>query len=117
MMTPLKKELNDDGEEILNVPQRIRTFLISMCKQLNLIDDDAKIISWRNKKKFTYMNTEEFSEEVSEVAKYFTGYRKGLQSGKRIYLKFGLHTPNDPNDWKEKPSNGPNSTGIQCKNV
>ena len=95
MITPLKKELDDKGEEILNVPQRIRTFLMSMCEQLTLIDEEAKIISWRNKKNFTYMNTEEFSEEVSEIAKYFNGYRKGLEVGRRIYIKFGLHTPND----------------------
>ena len=95
MITPLKKEVDDAGVELKTAPKRIRETLISLCSQLELVDDEAQIISWNNKKNFSYMNTKEFSEDTAVIAKYFNGFRQGLMAERRIYLKMGIHTPND----------------------
>ena len=96
MILPLKKEVNDDGEEIKNIPKRVREILKSMCTQMEIIDDEAKIISWRNKHNFTFMNTADFSEDIADIAKYFNGFRQNMQPERRLYIKMGIHTPNDP---------------------
>ena len=67
-----------------------------MCTQMEIIDDEAKIISWRNKHNFTFMNTADFSEDIADIAKYFNGFRQNMQPERRLYIKMGIHTPNDP---------------------
>ena len=82
--------------------QRIRDILISLTTQLQILDDGCKIISWKAGEKFSFLNTNEFPEDVAAIAKFFKGYRKGMKEDRRAYIRFGLHTPNNAEDLEKE---------------
>ena len=102
MLTPFKKASQDDYDEEENFASKVRDMLILLGNELKQANKDAKIVSWRNKKTFTYLNFEEFPEETPEIAKYFQGMRAKVKGDRRVYIKFALHIPNGPFSCIEK---------------
>ena len=96
MITPFKKSSQEDFDEDENFAGKVRDKLILMCNELLQSDKDAKIITWRCKKTFTYLNMGSFPDETPDIAKYFQGYRDKVRGDRRVYLKFAVHSPRTP---------------------
>ena len=88
----MSEEINE--EELKPPAQRVRDALISLATQINIYDQEAKIISWKTDPNYTYLDKDNFPEEVAGIATYFQGYKSNIKADRRVYLKVGLHTPN-----------------------
>ena len=95
----------DEDEEIKPPTQRIREFLIKMVEQINNFDADAKIVSWKTSPNFTYLESNNFPEDIVGIATYWNGFRANLKADKRIYMKVAIHTPNSQENLQENISN------------
>ena len=77
-------EINED--ELKSPAQRVRDILISMVTQVQLFDPEAKVISWKTTPNYTYLDKDNFPEEIAGIAKYFQGYKSNIKADKRVYL-------------------------------
>ena len=72
--------------------ERIKEVLNTLVTQLQLLDENAEIISWKAKKDFTFLPKEQFPADIAGIAKFFKGFKKKMRPDRRTYLKVGIHT-------------------------
>ena len=75
--------------------ERIKGILTTLSTQIRVFDEKAEIISWKNTKGGSFLDKNEFPQEISNIAKFFKGFKKRMRSNRRTYIKFGLHTTGD----------------------
>ena len=97
LLDPENKEttISEDDDKGTKAPAiRIAEVLSAFTDNVYSNDKDAKIMSWKTAPNFSYMDSEEFPDEVGDLAKYFQGYRTNVKADKRVYLRVAIHTPN-----------------------
>jgi len=92
---PIKMTVEQEGDELLSPAQRVREVFIELTSQIKKHDNEARMISWKTTPNYTYLNDTNFPEDVASIATYFQGYCSNLKADRRVYVKFGIQTPND----------------------
>ena len=80
---------------------RIKEILTTLVTQLRILDEKVEVISWRSKQDFSFLPKGSFPDDVATIAKFFKGFKKRMRADRRVYIKFGVHTPNDFNRVEE----------------
>jgi hypothetical protein len=109
IMTGQDNETGDNDEETDDDPKSpteiVRDYLSKFYKEMKRCDDRSEIISFVMKPNFTYLPSDNFPQDVVEMARFFKGFRRNIKPGKRVYISLAIHTPANALDLERQLEN------------